>query len=165
MLATHTRDAALDVDSESMLSALFGHTICGPYSHSHIKACLYFFLISWGLITLQYCSGFCHTLKWISHGFTCVPHPDPTSHLPFHPISLGLPSAPGRSTCLMHPTCILSRVKQITSPGRPVFKTLLHCTHLLILVAHKPHLLLKMTLIPLFSIASETMGIINKMTL
>ena len=24
-----------------------------------------------------YYSGFCHTLKWISHGFTCIPHPDP----------------------------------------------------------------------------------------
>ena len=35
-----------------------------------------------------YCSGFCPTLKWISHGFTCVPHPDPPSHLPFHPIPL-----------------------------------------------------------------------------
>ena len=44
-----------------------------------------------------YCSGFCHTLKWISHGFTCVPHPDPPSHLPLHPIPLGLPSAPGPS--------------------------------------------------------------------
>ena len=51
-----------------------------------------------------YCSGFCHTLTWISHGFTCVPHPDPPSHLPLHPIPLGLPSAPGPSTCLMHPT-------------------------------------------------------------
>ena len=50
------------------------------------------------------CSGFCHTLKWISHGFTCVPHPDPPSHLPLHPIPLGLPSAPGPSACLMHPT-------------------------------------------------------------
>ena len=50
------------------------------------------------------CSGFCHTLKWISHGFTCVPHPDPPSHLPFHPIPLGLPGAPGPSACLMHPT-------------------------------------------------------------
>ena len=29
-----------------------------------------------------FCSGFCHTLKWNSHGFTCVPHPDPPSHLP-----------------------------------------------------------------------------------
>ena len=27
-----------------------------------------FFFISWRLITLQYCSGFCHTLTWISHG-------------------------------------------------------------------------------------------------
>ena len=29
-----------------------------------------FIFISWRLITLQYCSGFCHTLTWISHGFT-----------------------------------------------------------------------------------------------
>ena len=47
-----------------------------------------------------YCSGFCHTLKWNSHGFTCVPHPDPPSHLSLHPIPLGLPSAPGPSACL-----------------------------------------------------------------
>ena len=46
---------------------------------------LFFFFISWRLITLQYCSGFCHTLKWISHGFTCVPHTDPPSHLPSPP--------------------------------------------------------------------------------
>ena len=61
------------------------------------------FFISWRLTTLQYCSVFCHTLTWISHGFTCIPHPDPPSHLPLHPIPLGLPSAPGLSTCLMHP--------------------------------------------------------------
>ena len=60
--------------------------------------------ISWRLITLQYYSGFFHTLTWISHGFICVPHPDPPSHLPLHPITLGLPSAPGPSACLMHPT-------------------------------------------------------------
>ena len=67
---------------------------------------LFFFLffISWRLITLQYCSGFCHTLTWISHGYTCIPHPNPPSHLPLHLIPLGLPSAPGLSTCLMHPT-------------------------------------------------------------
>ena len=45
--------------------------------------CLFFFFpfifISWRLITLQYCNGFCHTLTCISHGFTCVPHPDPPS--------------------------------------------------------------------------------------
>ena len=44
-------------------------------------------------------------MKWISHGFTCVPHPDPPSHLPLYPLPLGLPSAPGPSACLMHPTC------------------------------------------------------------
>ena len=61
----------------------------------HWIDCFFFFIfISWRLITLQYCSGFCHTLIWISHGFACVPHPIP----------LSLPSAPALSTCLMHPT-------------------------------------------------------------
>ena len=59
-----------------------------------------FIFISWRLITWQYCSGFCHTLTWISHGFTCIPHPDPPSYLPLCPIPLGLPSAPAPSTCL-----------------------------------------------------------------
>ena len=63
-----------------------------------------FIFISWRLITLQYYSGFCHTLTWISHGFTCIPHPDPPFLLPFYPIPLALPSVPGLSTCLMHPT-------------------------------------------------------------
>ena len=45
-----------------------------------------FILICWRLITLQYCSGFCHTLTWISRGFTCVSHPGPPSCLPHHPI-------------------------------------------------------------------------------
>ena len=49
--------------------------------------------INWRLITLQYCSGFCHTLTWISYGFTCVPHPELPSHLP-----PGHPSAPALST-------------------------------------------------------------------
>ena len=44
----------------------------------------YFFILLWKFFfffffTLQYCSGFCHTLTWISHRFTCVPHPDPPS--------------------------------------------------------------------------------------
>ena len=63
-----------------------------------------FIFISWRLITLQYCSGFCHTLTWISHGFTCIPHPDLPSYFPLYPIPLGFPSAAGPSTCLMHPT-------------------------------------------------------------
>ena len=57
-----------------------------------------FFLIyfNWRLITLQYCSEFCHTLTWISHGCTCVLHPEPP--LPPHPIPQGHPSAPALST-------------------------------------------------------------------
>ena len=47
------------------------------------------------------CSEFYRTLKWNSHGFTCVPHPDPPSHLPLHSLPLGLSSAPGPSACLM----------------------------------------------------------------
>ena len=43
---------------------------------------LFFSFISWRLITLQYCRGFCRTWTWISHGFTCVPHPERPSHLP-----------------------------------------------------------------------------------
>ena len=53
----------------------------------HIINFFSFVFISWRLITLQYCSGFCHTLTWISHGFTCVPHPDPPP-----PTSLPTPS-------------------------------------------------------------------------
>ena len=64
----------------------------------------FFFFFCWRLITLQYCSGFYHILTWISHGYTCIPHPDPPSYLPLHLIPLGLPSVPGLSTCLMHPT-------------------------------------------------------------
>ena len=47
-----------------------------------------FICISWRLITSQHFSGFCHTLTWISHGVTCIPHPDPPSHLPLHLIPL-----------------------------------------------------------------------------
>ena len=65
---------------------------------------IFYFFISCRLITLQYCSGFCHTLTRIIYGFTCIPHPDPPSHLPLRWIPLGLPSAPGPNTCLMHPT-------------------------------------------------------------
>ena len=50
------------------------------------------------LITLQYCSSFCHTLTWISHRCIFVPHPETPSHLPPHPIPQGHPSAPALST-------------------------------------------------------------------
>ena len=41
---------------------------------------------------------FCHSLTCSHNGCTCVPHPEPTSHLPPHPIPLGHPSAPAPST-------------------------------------------------------------------
>ena len=41
---------------------------------------------------------FCHTMTWICHRCTCVPHPEPPSHLPPHPIPLGHRSAPAPST-------------------------------------------------------------------
>ena len=60
----------------------------------------FFFLIyfNWRLITLEYCGGFCHTFTLISHGCKCVPHPEPPSHLPPHPIPQGHASAPALST-------------------------------------------------------------------
>ena len=55
------------------------------------KPTFFFFpFISWRLITLQYCSGFCRTLTGISHGFTCIPHPDPPLPPPSPPDSSGL---------------------------------------------------------------------------
>ena len=58
--------------------------------------CVHFFNISlfnWRLITLQYCIGFAIH----QHGCTCVPHPEPHSHLPPHTIPLGHPNAPAPS--------------------------------------------------------------------
>ena len=69
-----------------------------------LRKTFFFFLFKFIYLFIFICSEFCHTLKWNSHGFTCVPHPNPPSHLPFHPLPLGLPSAPGLSACLMHPT-------------------------------------------------------------
>ena len=62
--------------------------------------CRFFKLIyfNYMLITLQNCSGFCHTLTWISHGCTCVPHPEALFYLPPHHIPQGQPSAPALST-------------------------------------------------------------------
>ena len=57
-----------------------------------------FIYFKWKLITLQYCSGFCHILTWISHRCTCVPHPEFPFHLPPHRIPQGHPSASALST-------------------------------------------------------------------
>ena len=62
------------------------------------SSCLFFFSVLFIYFTLQYCSGFCHTLTWISHGCTCVPHPEPPSYVPPHPIPQRHPSAPALNT-------------------------------------------------------------------
>ena len=53
-----------------------------PLVNVNIRNLFFFFFsfifISWRLITSQHFSGFCHTLTWVSHGVTCIPHPDPT---------------------------------------------------------------------------------------
>ena len=54
-----------------------------------------FIYLNWSLITILY--WFCHTSTWIGHGYTCVPHPEPLSHLPPHTTPLGHPSAPALS--------------------------------------------------------------------
>ena len=47
---------------------------------------------------------FCHISTCIHHGCTCVPHPEPPSYLPPHPIPLCHPSAPAQAPCIMHRT-------------------------------------------------------------
>ena len=86
-------------------------TVCG----NHCCSDFFFFKLiyfDWRLITLQYCSGFCHTLIWIGHGYPCVPHPEHPSHLPPHPIPQGHPSAPAPS----HPVLCIK-------PGLVIFFT------------------------------------------
>ena len=83
-----------------------GTTLADTSSHSigclsiDVEETILFFFIcfNWRLITLQYCSGLCHTLTWISHGCTCVPHLEPPFNIPPHPIPQDHPSAPALST-------------------------------------------------------------------
>ena len=78
-----------------------------PYQHENLKSINIFFILgkfmililfkknlfNWRLIILQYCSGFYHTLTWISHWCTCVPYPEPPSYLLPHSIPQGHSSA------------------------------------------------------------------------
>ena len=59
---------------------------------------VYFILFFWRLDYFTILYWFCHALTWICHGCTCVPHHEPPSHLPSHPILLDHPSAPAPST-------------------------------------------------------------------
>ena len=77
------------------------HIIVSQYVVCLFSLATFFFsfiFISWRLITLQYCSGFCHTLTWISHGVTCIPRPDP----PLPPPSPPDPSGSSQCTRSKH---------------------------------------------------------------
>ena len=57
------------------------------YMFFSIDSCFFFFFFcNLRLITLQYFGGFFHNVTWISHGCTCVPHPETP------PIPLPIPS-------------------------------------------------------------------------
>ena len=95
----------------SIVSPSICHEVMGPDTMVFIFLMLSFkpafslssFFFSFSFFFLI-CSEFCHTLKWKGLGFTCLPPPDPPSHLPLHLLPPDPPRAPGPSACLMHPT-------------------------------------------------------------
>ena len=76
-------------------------------------------LFNWRLITLQYCRSFCHRLTWISHGCTCVPHPELPSHLPPYPIPQGHPMHQPWAPCLIHQNESTTGVYMFSILNRP----------------------------------------------
>ena len=73
-----------------------------------------FYFILYFNFTILY--WFCHISKWILHGYTCVPHPEPSSLFPPYIIPLGTMlyvnySFPGGSSG-KEPTCQCRRHKR-----------------------------------------------------
>ena len=76
-----------------LCSSLKKDTLLWEWKHLFF---FFLFLKKFIYFTLQY--WFCHTLTWIRHECTCVPHPKPPSHLPPYSIPLGHLSVPALST-------------------------------------------------------------------
>ena len=95
-------------------------------SNFHI---LFFLIIYLFYITTLY--WFCNTLTWICHGYTCVPHPEPPSQIPPHPIPLDHPSAPAPSipvSCIKPGLVILQCHSPISSNPCPLPQSLKDCS-------------------------------------
>ena len=83
-----------------------------PILFTHYSPWFFFFnksiYFNWRIIALQYCDFFCHTLTWISRGYTCV-HPPAIlkpSPTPLPTISLCVVPEPWRwMSCFIHRTC------------------------------------------------------------
>ena len=67
---------------------------------------LIYFLLVGGLLLYSIVVGFVIHRHESAMDLYVFPIPIPPSHLPVYPIPLSLPSAPGRSTCLMYPTWV-----------------------------------------------------------
>jgi len=74
----HGMDGKKKKDSESFFFQSFSKHLLSTCYVCHCAKCRAFFLnfiFNWRIITLQYCVGFCHTSKWISHSCLWQPLP------------------------------------------------------------------------------------------
>ena len=91
-------------------------TLCHSISKMRVSCNFFFFHLPFFFIYHFFfiCGEFCHTFKWNSQGFTCVPHPNPPSHLPLHPFPLGFPSVFQTLNILMYGALYIFNICQNT---------------------------------------------------
>ena len=86
-----------------------------------LKFAYYFFIyFNWRPITLKYCGGFCHTLTRISHGYTCVPHPEPLPPpSPYHPSGSSQWTSPKHPVSCIEPGLAIHFIYDIIHVSMP----------------------------------------------
>ena len=82
-------------ESFKILIALRAIHLCSCHSIIIIIIIIFYFTILY---------WFCHTSTCIHHGFTCVPHPEPPSHLPPIPSLWVIPVHQPQASCILHRT-------------------------------------------------------------